>query len=69
MGDIADWIIDQMMDGNYHSDYYDEDFHSKLTHCKYCLEGDLVWGEHESGWRLFTLDGQLHFCRKYKKSK
>jgi hypothetical protein len=31
--------------------------------CKYCKQGGFVWHEHEGGYRLFTITGELHSCK------
>jgi hypothetical protein len=43
-------------------DHYDEDVEDSKT-CKFCNCGDLHWGHHKGGWRLFDGDGELHICK------
>lgn len=63
MGEYADMAVDEALNANFD---YDEDFDEggwlgrprrkrKLPTCKYCGQPNLVWKEHNGGWRLFDL--------------
>lgn len=73
MGDMADWINDQMydpfIDGT--PEYFldpEDDNGPASTACRYCLAGSLYWFETDHGWRLGDQHGNLHTCREYKAS-
>lgn len=66
MGEYADLLIDQMIDGWENRD----EFFSKKRRgptrvtCRHCGERDLRWQNIKGGaWRLHTKDGVRHVCR------
>jgi hypothetical protein len=65
-----------------HIDYdpFDQDYHTtkrtihvkrtkKLYTCKSCGKTSLMWKEVDDSWRLYTLKGVLHTCKKYKREE
>lgn len=63
MGDIADMIYDQMVDG--FLDWRDDDDaggRDACVKCRYC--GCHAWWRRKAeGWRLYNAGGELHNCR------
>lgn len=35
--------------------------------CRHCLCGGLHWQQTEKGWRLFTSQGEIHHCSRYRR--
>lgn len=60
MGDIADEIVDRMMEGNEYDGYEFYDGHTSPA-CKVCHKTNLKWYMTPAGWRLFE-GKQLHEC-------
>ena len=72
MGDIADWIIDNMIDnacdlGDYDDSFDDEDYFPTRIECKFCKETGLKWTLCESGYRLVDENNTIHECKEYLK--
>lgn len=62
MGDIADYIVDRMMDGGYHSGYTSRRTRVRPK-CKHCGSTNVYWHQYPSGkWFLFT-SGEAHKCK------
>lgn len=54
---------DWLSEGEYEERYQDEGFAPTFTKtCNRCGTPNLRWGEHVTGWRLFTEQGVLHEC-------
>lgn len=66
MGDIADFMIEQMIDGPFHLGGGLGRAHRRpatRVRCRYCGETDLRWGNVKGGhWRIKNKDGSLHVC-------
>jgi hypothetical protein len=71
MGDMAEMYADMWMDGC----EWDDDVGwfnpfggrvNKNIKCKYCGRMGFHWKQTEQGWRLFTDNGRVHACKKYK---
>jgi hypothetical protein len=45
---------------------YDEPSGVDFIVCKYCGVDELHWEMTNAGWRLFTEEGIVHTCAKYK---
>lgn len=79
MGDIADYTLETIFGGNDPEclddgfNMFDEEQGNALMapitipSCRYCGKSPLAWQQTERGWRLFTMDGQLHTCPQYKR--
>jgi len=68
MGEMADFLIDDMMDAYPEwNPYGSVRPASSLKTCKYCGKSTLHWELTGEGWRLFGKKGKLHICDKYKK--
>ena len=68
MGEMADYILDQMFDeddGWYEPDLEDEYAYHNIR-CKYCHKAGFYWIETNSGWRLHTKTGKIHECAKHR---
>lgn len=72
MGEMADMIIDQMIDEQlygYGPNYYEYE----PPKCMYCGSTPLVWQKLDTPgretWRLFTQTGRLHKCKAYLKHR
>ena len=65
MGEMADWLIDEMV--------FDEDFMAADISgviCQHCKRGPFYWRQDHLGcWRLYTESGKLHSCRSHKKER
>jgi hypothetical protein len=59
MGDIADDIIDQILDRDLLSD--------PAKTCKYCGEFPLFWLNKKGKWILIDKKGNKHTCKNYKR--
>lgn len=63
MGEFADMLIDQMMDGDFDDELEDSDYFDPGKTCRYCGEGGLAWSFREGhGWRLSDSKG-YHKCK------
>lgn len=64
MGEIADAIIDRMLDGHWINGPYSKSRRKALSKiCKYCGKENLRWGNIKGGfWRLHYKNGELHSC-------
>jgi hypothetical protein len=63
MGEQADYIIDRMMDGDYHSGYTSRK-QAWVLKCKHCGATNVYWHQYPSGkWFLFT-GTEPHKCKK-----
>lgn len=66
MGDMADMLIDQMIDEMCDPHGKVECYNIDPTAtCKYCKKNPLYWEKTDVGWRLFTMSGQQHSCKEY----
>ena len=66
MGEMADYLIDQLFDRS-HEEYGDDHyFDPSGVFCKYCHRGPYNWKLTDNGWRLFTQKEKiLHHCKAY----
>jgi hypothetical protein len=67
MGEKADYIIDRMMDGDYHSGYAPRSVRSKRKlKCNKCGATNVYWHQYPSGkWFLFTCGtSEPHKCKE-----
>lgn len=63
MGDMADMLIDQMMDDPFEMEREDGDGPAAWTKtCRCCKMEGLHWGRAEGKWRLFGMDDKIHVC-------
>ena len=68
MGDMADWILDQIVDDSIEN--ADEDFVVPHVKCRYCRREGFEWRLQSPGvWRLYTTTGKLHTCKAYEAMK
>lgn len=58
MGEIADYMIDRMLEDH----FADEDGEPAIVECKRCGKGGLHWEEDNGNWRLANAKGLLHVC-------
>lgn len=70
MGEMADWINDQLYDTFIDGppEYFQDPEGAggpDGVGCKYCLAGPLWWMEVTGGWRLVNDKGQIHSCPEY----
>jgi len=66
MGDIADEIIDSMIDraAGFGMGGHRRRRCPRIVTCRHCGETDLRWQNIKGGeWRLFTRDGKRHICQ------
>lgn len=63
MGDIADWMFDQAINGSLENDGWEQG-----ETCRYCGEEGLEWAPIDGRWRL-TADGEVHACPEYAAAK
>ena len=69
MGEMADWIIDQIIEGMIDEE---EDAIPSAISCKYCGKRGLVWYQFDDTkeWRLFDAnENKLHKCETYERAK
>jgi dCMP deaminase len=70
MGEIADWLMDQMDDvlGDYWGEFDDcwaPEFYppkKKIPQCRYCGKTPLRWRRIKENWVLHEMDGHYHDC-------
>ena len=73
MGDMADDLIDSMMDREDDERFAGDDIddidysETPLRYCKYCKRGGLHWENGSNGWRLFDRLGEMHSCKQQNK--
>lgn len=66
MGDIADYIIDGIIEGGYEEEEESWAGPGKQTYsCKYCKKQGLHW-VFTNSWRLFDKDNNIHSCDSWK---
>jgi hypothetical protein len=67
MGEMADELIDRILDGYDYLDNEDER-HWRETRCRHCGKSrGLFWVDTETGWRLYQYDGKNttpHRCNR-----
>lgn len=63
MGEQADYIIEQMLNGNYHSGYI-KSKQKRILKCKLCESTEVYWHQYDSGkWFLFDKETKKsHVC-------
>jgi hypothetical protein len=59
MGEMADELIDHILDYEIHNE-------DALATCRYCGAHG-YWVPEETGWRIIEEDGDLHTCEAYRK--
>jgi hypothetical protein len=61
MGDIADWLVDNMLD-----EYEDapDGYYADNVTCRYCGTGGLEWAFTGKRWVLMNDDGEIHVCNR-----
>ena len=72
MGDIADYDLERLYDGDIEDGFEEDDGdgynHSKTITCKYCKRDDLYWQKTSKGWRTFEPGDveKVHVCPAFK---
>lgn len=69
MGEMAEWVNDQLydpyIDGPEHLPDQEDGDGPAGVGCRYCLGGPFWWMETSTGWRLVDAQGSLHSCAEY----
>ena len=76
MGDMADMVIEDIIDDMVNENDWDYDYtdHIVFVHtpikCRFCGRSTYHWAQLEDGsWRLHTPTGRLHKCSKWSPTK
>ncbi len=63
MGEIADWLVDQMLD---REEWYGGPGLPPPSRCKFCGSADVLWSFRQGQWALMNNDLTAHNCRAAK---